>query len=74
MPSHPSHPSHIDHFCRLVRHCGTDYQFLLTIEEIEAELSAEDRAELETLDPHNRRVWAELLAYRLTKDRTIQQG
>jgi hypothetical protein len=57
-------------FCQLVQHYGIDRQFLLTIEEIMAGLDADDLAELETLDRHNKQTWAELLAYRLCKGRT----
>jgi hypothetical protein len=33
-------------------------------------LDADDLAELETLDRHNKQTWAELLAHRLCKERT----
>ena len=56
-------------FCQLVQHYGIDRQFLLTIEEIMAGLDADDLAELETLDRHNKQTWAEMRAYRLCKDR-----
>jgi len=57
-------------FCQLVQHYGIDRQFLLTIEEIMAGLDADDLAELETLDRHNKQSWAEMLAQRLCKERT----
>jgi hypothetical protein len=57
-------------FCQLVQHYGIDRQFLLTIEEIMAGLDADDLAELETLDRHNKQTWAEMLAHRLCKGRT----
>jgi hypothetical protein len=60
-------------FCQLVQHYGIDRQFLLTIEEIMAGLDADDLAELETLDRHNKQSWAEMLAHRLCKGRTVKQ-
>ena len=68
-PSHPSHPSHIANFCQLVRHYGADRQCLLSYEEIMTGLDDDDIACLETLDRHDKQVWTELLANRLTSQR-----
>ena len=64
----------ISNFCQLVRHYGADHQFLLSYEEIMAGLDADDIASLMRLDRHEKRVWAELLAHRLTRDRTVAPG
>ena len=57
----------ISKFCQLVRHYGTDHQRLLSYEEIMVELDADDIAFLQHLERHNKQVWAQLLAHRLTR-------
>ena len=59
----------ISKFCQLVRHFGADHQRLLSYEEIMVELDADDIASLQHLDRHNKQVWAQLLAHRLTRSR-----
>ncbi len=54
-------------FCQLVRHFGADHQILLSYEEIIAGLDADDIACLPNLDRREKQVWAEMLAYRLTR-------
>ena len=57
-------------FCDLVRAYGTDHQVLLSDLEIVRELDAADLHTLRSLDTRNKQMWAELLAYRLTRDWT----
>jgi len=64
----------VRNFCQLVRHYGADRSCLLSYEEIMAELDADDIACLPTLDRHDKQVWAEMLADRLTRIRTVEPG
>ena len=57
-------------FCDLVRVFGTAHQVLLSDMEIVRELDAADIECLRSLDTRNKQLWAELLAYRLTRNWT----
>ena len=57
----------IRRFCRLVQALGVSHGLLLDDEVILEELDDSDRAVLMTSELHERQVWAELLAYRLTR-------
>ena len=56
-------------FANLVRAFGVSHGILLDHSTILAELDADDLKCLESLDTHNKQVWAELLAFRLTQSR-----
>jgi hypothetical protein len=60
-------------FCQLVQHYGADRQRLLSYEEILAGLDDDDVEDLLNLNSHDKQVWAELLAYRLTSRRTWEE-
>ena len=59
----------IGNFSQLVRHYGADLQHLLSYEEIMAGLNADDIACLMHLERSEKQVWAEMLAYRLVRER-----
>ena len=56
-------------FARLVRDYGLHHGLVLEDEEILAELDADDLKCLQTSETREKQVWAELLAYRLCKER-----
>ena len=62
-------------FVHLVQAFGVfDHCRLLDEHEIRAELDAADLEELRTCDRESRRVWAELLAYRLAQAKNPHTG
>jgi hypothetical protein len=60
----------LNRFVRLVRSYGTEYGVLLHPKEIETELDDRDIAHLLNLDRGEKQDWAELMAYRLTRNWT----
>jgi hypothetical protein len=64
----------VSNFCQLVRHYGADHQRLLSYEEIMVELDADDIACLQHLDRHDKQIWAQLLADRLTRSKVWAAG
>jgi hypothetical protein len=66
---------HLFDFLRLVRITGAcEHQVLLEDEAILAALDADDLTELSQLDLHDKQIWAQLLAHRLTRPKIWPTG